>query len=79
MSTLPEIEQAIAALPVPLQRKLHQTLGDRLSHRPELSEEGKREAVEQFLQRWAGAGTEPISDEDLKKLRDDRLTEKYLK
>jgi hypothetical protein len=75
MSTLAEIEQAIAALPAPEQRALYRHLGARLKCEPGAD---KRKAVERFLQRWTGAGTE-VAEEEWRAQRAARLVEKHVK
>lgn len=79
MSTLTEIEQAIATLPAPEQRELYRHLGARLGSSPVPTAADRRKAVERFLQRWTGAGTAPVAEEDLQAQRTARLLEKQVK
>jgi hypothetical protein len=77
MSTLAEIEQAIATLPAPEQRELYRHLEARLGRSPAPAAAERREAVERFLQRWTGAGTAPVTERDLHEQRTARLLEKH--
>ena len=78
MSTLTEIEQAIATLPAPEQRELYRHLGARLGSSAAPAAD-RRKAVTRFLQRWTGAGTAPVTEEDLQAQRTARLLEKQVK
>ena len=79
MSTLTEIEEAIATLPAPEQRELYRHLGARLVSGPAPAAADRRKAVERFLQRWTGAGTAPVTEEDLQAQRTARLLEKQVR
>ena len=79
MSTLAEIEQAIATLPAPEQRELYRHLGARLVSSPAPTAADRRKAVERFLQRWTGAGAGSVTEEDLQKHRTARLLAKQVK
>ena len=79
MSTLAEIEQAIATLPAPEQRALYRHLGARLESDSVPAGADRRKTVERFLQRWTGAGTAPVTEEDLHAQRTARLLEKQVK
>lgn len=78
MSTLTEIEQAIATLPASEQRQLYRRLGANLgfSAAPPVN---RCKAVTRFLQRWTGAGTALVAEEDLHAQRTARLPEKQVK
>lgn len=78
MSTLAEIEKAIANLPMPEQRELYQHLGAQLG-RGFAPEADKRTAVARFLRRWTGAGTAVVTEQELGALRTARLIEKQVK
>ncbi len=79
MSTLAEIERAIATLPVPEQRELYQHLGAQFGRGAAPAGADKRRAVEHFLRRWTGAGTAAVTDEQMGALRTARLLEKQVK
>ena len=79
MSTLAEIEKAIATLPMPEQRELYQHLGAQISRGTAPVEADKRAAVARFLRRWTGAGTAPVTEEDIGTQRTARLLEKQVK
>ena len=79
MSTLTQIEQAIASLPAPEQRELYRHLGARLGSSSAPAAADRRKAVERFLQRWTGAGIAPVTEEDLQAQRTARLLEKQVK
>jgi DNA integrity scanning protein DisA with diadenylate cyclase activity len=79
MSTLIEIEQAIATLPASAQRDLYRHLGARLGHGAASAAADKREAVAHFLHRWTGAGTAPVTEGELCAQRTTRLVEKQVK
>ena len=78
MSTLTEIEQAIATLPATEQRELYRHLGASLGSSSAPAAD-RRKAVTRFLQRWTGAGTAPLAEEDLQAQRTARLLEKQVK
>ena len=77
MSTLAEIEEAIATLPEDEVETLAAWLARRRA-RHSSSATGKREAVAAFLHRWTGAGA-PMSDAELDAVRTARLIEKHVK
>ena len=79
MSTLAEIEKAIATLPMPEQRELYQHLGAQLGRSTAPAEADKRTAVARFLRRWTGVGTAPVTEDDIRARRTARLLEKQVK
>lgn len=78
MSTLAEIEQAIASLPMPQQRELYLHLGAQFGRGATPAKADKRTEVDRFLRRWTGAGT-AVTEEELRALRTARLLEKQVK
>ena len=76
MSTLSEIEQAIATLPAPEQWALYRHLGVSLGSDSAPAAADRHRAVELFLRRWTGAGTAPVTAEELETQRTARLLEK---
>ena len=79
MSTLAEIEEAIATLPASEVERLTEWLARQrvVLHQPVKPE--KREAVAAFLRRWTGAGIASTTDDELRAQRTTRLLEKHVK
>lgn len=79
MSTLAEIEKAIAELPAREQRALYRHLDAQFGRALSAATVDKRTAVQTFLGRWTGAGTAPVTEEDERKARTARLLAKHVK
>jgi hypothetical protein len=79
MSTLAEIEEAIATLPASEVERLSEWLSrQRLAAREPMKPD-RREAVSAFLRRWTGAGVVPVTDDEMREQRTARLMEKHVK
>ena len=79
MSTLAEIEEAIATLPVSEMDRLAEWLNRQRLLAGQPTTPDKREAVATFLRRWTGAGVGSTTEDEMHAERTARLMEKHVK